>query len=81
MSTPRRILPSPDYKPRATTARIMPRSDYRPSVTFHSRALPLGSKVSSVEAEWCPVCLGHRISERIEGGKPLWHCEDCNNEW
>lgn len=76
-----KILPSPDYKPRSQTPRIMPRSAYKPTVTYHSRALPFGSKVSSVEAEWCPVCLGRRISERIEDGKPIWHCEECENEW
>ena len=74
-----RIVPREDYRP--SVVRILPRPDYAPP-TLPTRALPPGSAVRSVEAEWCPVCLGRQISERVdEDGTALWHCDSCGNEW
>ena len=76
----RRIIPTPGYRCRSATTRIFPRPGFS-LPTLHTRALPQGSPTRSIEAEWCPVCLGKRISERVIDGKPIWHCEECGNEW
>lgn len=78
MDRPDRIRPTPGYRPRST--RILPRPDFRPS-NLHTRALSNGDLFTSVEAEWCPVCLGRQISERMSDGRPVWHCDTCGNEW
>ena len=75
-----RISPRPGYKYKAPRQRILPREDYK-AQTLHTRALPTGSVVKAVEAEWCPVCLGRSISERLISGKAVWHCDTCGNEW
>jgi hypothetical protein len=75
-----RITPTPGYRPREIFQRIRPRSDFKPS-SLHTRALPAGSVIRSVEAEWCPVCLGRKISERMVSGRPMWHCDECRHEW
>ena len=75
-----RIRPNPGYRRRQEQERIRPRADYKPP-TLHTRLLPAGSMVQSVDVEWCPVCLGRRISEKRVGGRPVWHCDDCENEW
>lgn len=49
---------------------------------LHSRNLPRGSIVTSVDAEWCPVCHSDNISEKLNRqGKPVWVCKDCDYEW
>lgn len=75
------ILPRPDYRytPREPI-RILPRENYRPK-TLHTLALPAGGLVSSVEAEWCPICLSREIGEQMKSGRPVWHCRTCGNEW
>ena len=80
MSREERILPRPDYEYRSSMMRILPRPDYKVR-TLHTRNLPAGSMVESIEAEWCPVCLGQSISERMMSGKPVWHCNTCKYEW
>ena len=75
-----RISPRPGFKYKAPCQRILPREDYK-APTLHTRALPSSSVVKAVEAEWCPVCLGRSISERMVSGKVVWHCEICDNEW
>ena len=75
-----RISPRPGYRYKTSRDRILPREDYK-APTLHTRALPSGSVVKSVEAEWCPVCLGRSISERLVSGKAVWHCNTCENEW
>lgn len=82
-----RILPPPGYVYTAPIERIIPQleriipsSDYKP-MTLHARALQASGAVKNVEAEWCPVCLGRHISERLSSGRPVWHCDDCGNEW
>lgn len=34
-----------------------------------------------VIAEYCPVCLGRQIGERLASGQPVWYCRECGNEW
>lgn len=34
-----------------------------------------------VVAEYCPVCLGWQIGERMAADRPVWHCRECGNEW
>ena len=75
-----RILPRPGYKYKTSRDRIFPREDYKVP-TLHTQALPSGSVVKEIEAEWCPVCLGCNISERMVFGKVVWHCNTCENEW
>lgn len=75
-----RISPRPGFKYKAPRQRILPREDYK-APTLHTRALPSSSVVKAVEAEWCPVCLGRSISERMVSGKVVWHCDICDNEW
>lgn len=75
-----RISPRPGFKYKAPRQRILPREDYK-APTLHTRALPSSSVVKAVEAEWCPVCLGRSISERMISGKVVWHCNICDNEW
>lgn len=75
-----RIFPRLDYQPTNTQERIVPRPGYK-APTLHSRMLPTGSMVKTIEAEWCPVCLGREISERMKSGRPVWHCNTCENEW
>ncbi len=73
-----RLRPRADFH--TQRGRIVPREDYIPT-SLHTRTLPPGSAVSSVDAEWCPVCLGRQISERVADGKVVWHCSSCGNEW
>ena len=80
MSQQERISPRPGFKYKAPRQRILPREDYK-APTLHTRALPSSSVVKSVEADWCPVCLGRSISERMVSGKVVWHCDICDNEW
>jgi hypothetical protein len=80
MTYQERILPRPGYRYDPNRIRILPRPDYKPP-TLHTRALPPDSAVKSVEVEWCPVCLGRKISERLVSGKLVWHCDTCRNEW
>ena len=75
-----RISPRRGYKYKEPRQRILPREEYKVP-TLHTRALPTGSVVKAVEAEWCPVCLGSSISERMILGKAVWHCDTCGNEW
>lgn len=75
-----RIKPTPGYRRKAMPERIRPRADFKPS-SLHTRALPTESVVRSIEAEWCPICLGRKISEKLVAGKPVWHCDECKNEW
>lgn len=79
MANQRKITPRLGYR-YSPSQRILPRQDYKPP-SLHTRKLPQGSKIKSIDAEWCPVCLGRKISEREIEGKPIWHCEECNNEW
>ena len=74
-----RIVPTPGYRVPAERARILPRQGYN-APTLHTRALS-GTIVNKVEAEWCPVCLGRKISENMVSGRPVWHCDECGNEW
>ena len=71
-----RIRPTPGFRPRASEGSIRPRAGFKPT-TLHTRALPSGS----VEVEWCPICLGRKISEKMVSGKPMWHCDDCKHLW
>ena len=80
MARQARITPTPGYRYKPIVARIYPRSDYR-SPTLHTKALLPTNPATSIEAEWCPVCLGRKISERMVAGRPKWHCDDCENEW
>ena len=73
------LTPTPGYQYHERMV-ILPRENYK-APTLHTRALPSGSSIKSVEAEWCPVCLGREISERLVGGRPFWHCDTCGNEW
>lgn len=75
-----RISPRPEYKYKTSCERILPREGYK-APTLHTRLLPYGGTVKAVEAEWCPVCLGRNISERMTSGKAVWHCNTCENEW
>lgn len=79
MAGQHRYTPTPGYRYRPPQ-RILPRGDFRPT-SLHNRMLPQGGAVKSREAEYCPVCLGRRISERMAGGRPVWHCDCCGNEW
>lgn len=79
MATLDRLLPTPDYQYHGLAV-IRPRGDYK-APSLHTRALSPGSAVKSVDAEWCPVCLGREISERLVDGSPFWHCNVCGNEW
>ena len=74
-----KVLPRADYHYRPQE-RIQPRDGYK-APSLHTRALSPGGPVKSVEAEWCPVCLGREVSERLVGGRPFWHCDTCGNEW
>ncbi len=81
MSQQNRILPRPGYQYRPSPPeRILPRTDFKPP-TLHTRTLPAGSMISSIEAEWCPVCLGREIGEKMTSGKAVWLCKICGNEW
>lgn len=75
-----RISPRPGYQYKPPRQRILSRDDYK-APTLHTRTLPTGSAVKAVEAEWCPVCLGRSIGERMMAGKAVWHCNNCGNEW
>lgn len=75
-----RIKPTPGYRPKVAPERIRPRPDFRPP-SLHTRALSPESMVRSIDVEWCPICLGRSISERLVDGKPVWHCDACENEW
>lgn len=75
-----KIFPTPGYQYQPSRERILPRIDFK-SPSLHTRTLPAGSAVQSIDAEWCPVCLGRKISERMVSGKPVWHCNECENEW
>lgn len=75
-----RIKPTPGYRSKAAPEPIRPRVDFRHS-SLHTRALPSESMVRSIEAEWCPICLGRSISERLVAGRPVWHCDTCGHEW
>lgn len=79
MAEQQRIVPTPGYEYHRPV-RILPSPDYRPSA-MHNRALPPNSPVRRVEVEWCPVCLGRQISERMAESGPVWHCDTCGNEW
>ena len=74
-----RFLPTPGYRYQPQT-RILPRPDYKPP-SMHTRALPEGSMAKAVDAEWCPICLGRRLSEKVVAGRPMWLCEDCGHTW
>ena len=73
------IVPRPGYRVPAARMRILPRADYN-APSLHTREL-YGTIVNKVEAEWCPVCLGRKISERLASRGPVWHCDECGNEW
>lgn len=75
-----RITPTPGYQFQPRMERILPRPDFQ-ARSLHDRNLPRGGMVEKVEVEFCPVCLGRNISERMIAGKPMWHCDDCENEW
>lgn len=75
-----RIKPTPGYRCKAALERVRPRVGFKPS-SLHTRALPSEGIVRSIDAEWCPICLGRKISEKLVSGKPIWHCDECENEW
>ena len=64
----------------AQQERIAPRPGFKPTL-LHTRMLPEGSIVKSTEAEYCPVCFGKKLRERMVDGRPVWHCDECGNEW
>lgn len=78
MTMPIPIRPTPGYKPRRPV-RIMPDPNYKVP-NLHSRLLS-GGPIRNIEAEWCPVCHGDAVSERIADGRPVWHCDTCRHEW
>lgn len=76
-----RIVPRPDYKPNTNgSSRITPRVDYHPP-TLHTQMLYSGSRIKSVEVDWCPICHHRDIGERAVDGRVLWHCNVCDHEW
>ena len=79
MSMAVRIEPTRGYVPRRPV-RILPDPDYKVP-NLHSRQLT--GPTRTVEAEWCPVCHSGQetISERMNGSRPVWHCDICGYEW
>lgn len=82
----RRILPSPHPpQPTAPTgtarARILPRRNWD-SPNLHTLLLQPGGLVKAVKVEWCPICHSRdSITERVNGQRVLWHCNECDHEW
>ena len=76
-----RILPRIDYASHMNSSnRIIPRTNYRPP-TLHTQKLCSGSRIKSVEVDWCPICHHRDIGEREKDEHVLWHCNECGHEW
>ena len=74
-----RFTPTPGYEYQSRV-RILPRADYQPR-SLHTMVLPTGSMIRSITVEWCPICLGRSISEKMLSNGPVWHCDECGHEW
>ena len=76
-----RIEPRADYTPRKPM-RITPNPNYKVR-NMHSQRFMSTGPIKTVEAEWCPVCHSgkDRISERMVNNRPVWHCDECGQEW
>lgn len=68
-----RITPTPDYRMHSHNLIIVSLQAFEPmSIPRVDRRLAV---------EWCPVCLGRNISNKMATGKTVWHCRECENEW
>ena len=80
MSRHSKIVPTPGYHYTRENFKVIPRADYKYK-SLHTRHIAKGDFMANIDVEWCPVCLGRCIGEKLVNGVPKWYCKECGNEW